>query len=32
MVVSGDQHLLDLADRLPIRSPRNFLEALETRR
>ena len=32
MVVSGDQHLLELGDRFPIRSPRDFLEALETRR
>lgn len=32
MVVSGDQHLLELADRFPIRSPRDFLAALETRR
>jgi putative PIN family toxin of toxin-antitoxin system len=31
MVVSGDQHLLELADRFPICSPRDFLEALETR-
>jgi putative PIN family toxin of toxin-antitoxin system len=31
MVVSGDQHLLELADRLPIRSARDFLTALETR-
>jgi putative PIN family toxin of toxin-antitoxin system len=29
MVVSGDQHLLELARRFPIRSPRAFLEALE---
>lgn len=29
IVVSGDQHLLELADRFPIRSPRAFLEALE---
>jgi putative PIN family toxin of toxin-antitoxin system len=29
IVVSGDQHLLDLADRFPIRSPVAFLEALE---
>jgi putative PIN family toxin of toxin-antitoxin system len=32
VVVSGDRHLLELADRFPIRSPRDFLEALETRR
>ena len=32
MVVSGDQHLLELADRFPIGSPRDFLAALETRR
>ncbi len=31
IVVSGDQHLLELADRFPVRSPRDFLEALETR-
>jgi putative PIN family toxin of toxin-antitoxin system len=31
MVVSGDRHLLELADRFPVRSPRDFLEALETR-
>jgi hypothetical protein len=29
IVVSGDQHLLELANRFPIRSPRAFLEALE---
>ena len=29
IVVSGDQHLLDLADCFPIRSPRTFLEELE---
>ena len=29
IVVSGDQHLLELADRFPVRSPRAFLEALE---
>lgn len=29
MVVSGDQHLLELADRFPIHSPRDFLEVLE---
>jgi putative PIN family toxin of toxin-antitoxin system len=32
IVVSGDEHLLELADRLPIRSARVFLEMLETRR
>jgi uncharacterized protein len=32
IVVSGDQHLLELADRFPVRSPRDFLDALETRR
>ncbi|MGH2779984.1 MAG: PIN domain-containing protein [Thermoleophilaceae bacterium] len=32
MVVSGDRHLLELADRFPIRTPRDFLEALETPR
>jgi uncharacterized protein len=31
IIVSGDQHLLELADRLPVRSARDFLEALETR-
>jgi putative PIN family toxin of toxin-antitoxin system len=31
IIVSGDQHLLELADRFPVRSPRDFLEALETR-
>lgn len=29
MLVSGDQHLLGLGERLPIRTPRAFLEALE---
>jgi len=29
IVVSGDQHLLELADRLPVRSPRAFLDVLE---
>lgn len=29
IVVSGDQHLLELADRFPIYSPGAFLEALE---
>jgi putative PIN family toxin of toxin-antitoxin system len=28
LLVTGDQHLLDLADRFPIRSPRAFLESL----
>ena len=32
IVVAGDQHLLELADRFPIRSARDFLELLETRR
>lgn len=32
VVVSGDQHLLELADRFPVRSPRDFLEVLETPR
>jgi putative PIN family toxin of toxin-antitoxin system len=32
IVVSGDQHLLELADRYPVRSPRDFLDALETPR
>lgn len=32
MVVSGDRHLLELADRFPVRSARHFLEMLETRR
>ncbi len=32
VVVSGDQHLLELAERFPVRNPRDFLEALETRR
>ena len=31
IVVSGDHHLLELADRFPIRSPRDVLEGLETR-
>lgn len=31
IVVSGDQDLLALADRFPIRSPRDFLEALQKR-
>ena len=29
LLVSGDQHLLGLADEFPIRSPRAFLEALQ---
>lgn len=29
LLVSGDQHLLGLVDRLPIRTPRAFLEMLE---
>lgn len=29
VLVSGDQHLLALADRFPVRSPRHFLEALD---
>jgi predicted nucleic acid-binding protein len=32
IVASGDRHLLELADRFPIRSPRGFLDMLETRR
>jgi uncharacterized protein len=28
VLVSGDQHLLGLADRFPIRTPRDFLQAL----
>jgi len=28
VVVSGDQHLLDLADRIPVHSPATFLELL----
>jgi uncharacterized protein len=28
LLVTGDQHLLDLADRFPIGSPRAFLESL----
>jgi hypothetical protein len=31
IVVSGGQQLLELADRFPVRSPRDFLDALETR-
>lgn len=31
-LVSGDRHLLALADRLPIFAPRAFLELLEERR
>lgn len=29
LLVSGDQHLIGLADRFPVRTPRAFLEALE---
>jgi len=29
ILVSGDQHLLDLVDRFPVRSPREFLDELE---
>jgi putative PIN family toxin of toxin-antitoxin system len=29
IVVSGDQHLLELADRFPVRGPRDFVVALE---
>jgi putative PIN family toxin of toxin-antitoxin system len=29
LLVSGDHHLLGLADRFPIRSPREFLDALD---
>jgi len=29
IVVSGDQHLLELADRFPVRSPGDFLDALK---
>jgi putative PIN family toxin of toxin-antitoxin system len=29
VLVSGDRHLLDLSDRLPIRSAREFLESLD---
>jgi uncharacterized protein len=32
MVVSGDQHLLELAGRFPVRSPCEFLEVLDTGR
>jgi putative PIN family toxin of toxin-antitoxin system len=28
MLVSGDRHLLDLADRFPVSSPRDFLDSL----
>jgi putative PIN family toxin of toxin-antitoxin system len=31
ILVSGDQHLLELADRFPIRAPRACLEALESK-
>ena len=30
LLVSGDQHLLALADRFPIRTPRAFLERIES--
>jgi len=29
VLVSGDQHVLDLVDRFPVRSPRKFLDELE---
>jgi uncharacterized protein len=29
VLVSGDRHLLDLGDRLPVESPREFLETLD---
>lgn len=32
LLVSGDQHLLAVADRFPIRTPRAFLAALEEQR
>ena len=32
LLVSGDQHLLAVADRFPIRAPRAFLDALEEQR
>ena len=32
LLVSGDEHLLGLADRFPIQTPRAFLETLERRR
>ncbi len=31
VLVSGDQHVLDLADELPIRTARAFLETLDSR-
>lgn len=31
LLVTGDHHLLDLAGRLPIHTPRAFLEALQSR-
>jgi putative PIN family toxin of toxin-antitoxin system len=31
-LVSGDRHLLDLADEIPVFSPRDFLRLLETSR
>ena len=30
-LVSGDRHLLDLSDRAPVLSPRNFLDRLSSR-
>jgi len=32
VLVSGDAHLLDLSARIPVRSPRDFLELLTQRR
>jgi uncharacterized protein len=32
LLVSGDKHLLDLADAFPIRTPREFADALESGR
>jgi predicted nucleic acid-binding protein len=29
-LVSGDRHLLDLAERIPVRSPREFFDGLES--
>lgn len=29
LLVSGDRHLVELADRLPVRTPREFLETLD---
>jgi predicted nucleic acid-binding protein len=31
LLISGDAHLLELADRLPVRSPRAFLDLLDQR-